>query len=141
MEQEFLYELDPNHSSVFSQAMARAHMDMAAAAGFPPLGYIDQQGGYYYPEPPPMGSMPTTPAHPDDDEQSHHHRGNVGIETILVNGKSKDAKYKCTLCDRTFSRLYNVKSHIRTHENQRPHVCDMCGAKFARYSIDEFDFL
>lgn len=43
-------------------------------------------------------------------------------------------KYPCPHfgCNRTFPRSYNLKSHLLCHSGQKPHVCDMCKAAFAR---------
>ncbi|KAK3843113.1 MAG: A designed zinc finger protein bound To Dna [Linnemannia gamsii] len=35
-------------------------------------------------------------------------------------------------CDKVFARLYNLKSHSRTHTNERPFVCSHCQLSFAR---------
>ncbi|KAF9438672.1 hypothetical protein BGZ76_006045 [Entomortierella beljakovae] len=35
-------------------------------------------------------------------------------------------------CDKVFARLYNLKSHSRTHTDERPFVCDNCQLAFAR---------
>ena len=38
----------------------------------------------------------------------------------------------CRLCGNTYTRAYNLKSHMRTHTNDRPFSCTVCGKKFAR---------
>jgi rubrerythrin len=44
----------------------------------------------------------------------------------------KEPKYECPSCGRIFSRLYNLKSHIRSHQNYRPFKCLLCPASFTR---------
>ncbi|KAI8824338.1 uncharacterized protein EV422DRAFT_519807 [Fimicolochytrium jonesii] len=44
----------------------------------------------------------------------------------------KDGRYPCTHCERSFSRHYNLKSHLRTHENHRPFECTVCDLRFTR---------
>ncbi|KAJ3302449.1 hypothetical protein HDV03_004937 [Kappamyces sp. JEL0829] len=43
-----------------------------------------------------------------------------------------DGKYLCTICGRTFSRSYNLRSHEKIHDTQKPFECGVCGQKFAR---------
>ncbi|KAI7819473.1 hypothetical protein BC939DRAFT_261669 [Gamsiella multidivaricata] len=46
---------------------------------------------------------------------------------IVNNGSSKKrttpAKHKCPQCDKYFTRPFNLKSHQRTHTQERPFVC------------------
>jgi hypothetical protein len=42
------------------------------------------------------------------------------------------ATFQCTLCPKRFTRAYNLRSHFRTHTDERPFVCTVCGKAFAR---------
>ncbi|ORY07435.1 hypothetical protein K493DRAFT_273441 [Basidiobolus meristosporus CBS 931.73] len=43
-------------------------------------------------------------------------------------------QYSCTICDKTFGRLDNLKRHYRTHTGERPFYCTHpnCQKSFAR---------
>lgn len=40
--------------------------------------------------------------------------------------------FECDLCDKKFTRAYNLRSHKRTHTNERPYACSVCDKAFAR---------
>lgn len=42
------------------------------------------------------------------------------------------ATFQCTLCPKRFTRAYNLRSHLRTHTDERPFECTVCGKAFAR---------
>lgn len=42
------------------------------------------------------------------------------------------ATFACDLCTKRFTRAYNLRSHLRTHTDERPFVCTVCGKAFAR---------
>ncbi|KAL5596811.1 hypothetical protein BROUX41_006505 [Berkeleyomyces rouxiae] len=53
------------------------------------------------------------------------------------NGNSRrvqkhPATFQCTLCPKRFTRAYNLRSHLRTHTDERPFVCTVCSKAFAR---------
>lgn len=47
-------------------------------------------------------------------------------------GQKHPATFQCTLCPKRFTRAYNLRSHLRTHTDERPFVCTVCGKAFAR---------
>ena len=42
------------------------------------------------------------------------------------------ATFQCPRCSKRFTRAYNLRSHLRTHTDERPFVCTVCGKAFAR---------
>lgn len=53
--------------------------------------------------------------------------GSNGVRT-----QKHPATFQCTLCPKRFTRAYNLRSHLRTHTDERPFVCTVCGKAFAR---------
>jgi uncharacterized Zn-finger protein len=42
------------------------------------------------------------------------------------------ATFQCNLCPKRFTRAYNLRSHLRTHTDERPFLCAVCGKAFSR---------
>ena len=62
----------------------------------------------------------------------------MGIKKELPDGNNEKSSgdknlHKCSTCDATFSKLSNLKCHIRqVHEDTRPYECTECDQKFKR---------
>ena len=69
-----------------------------------------------FPEDPPPPPSPTQQTQPRAQTRSRRQK--------TVNS--------CPMCNKTYTRAYNLKSHILTHANERPFVCETCGKSFAR---------
>ncbi|KAJ3192414.1 Metallothionein expression activator, partial [Dinochytrium kinnereticum] len=58
--------------------------------------------------------------------------GTHAAEDMHPNAVSK--MYHCPHdgCDKTFTRRYNLQSHLRCHSGERPFTCRFCTATFSR---------
>ncbi|KAJ3358987.1 hypothetical protein HDU91_005053 [Kappamyces sp. JEL0680] len=54
--------------------------------------------------------------------------------SVCSNASSSDKTFTCSHpgCDRTFSRIQNLRSHMRCHLLTTPHNCKTCGLGFRR---------
>lgn len=57
---------------------------------------------------------------------------NLSGSTKKRLSQKNPATFVCELCGKRFTRPYNLKSHLRTHTNERPFECSICGKAFAR---------
>lgn len=56
----------------------------------------------------------------------------TGAGTGTSRVQKHPATFQCNLCPKKFTRAYNLRSHLRTHTDERPFVCTVCGKAFAR---------
>ena len=59
-------------------------------------------------------------------------RPNAGPNAGNTRVQKHPATFQCHLCPKRFTRAYNLRSHLRTHTDERPFVCTVCGKAFAR---------
>lgn len=86
-------------------------------------------------------------SHYDDDDDKYLEEGHLGDGTdserrkmLYLAAPARLAKstqknpsiYECHLCSKRFTRPYNLKSHLRTHTDDRPFICTICNKAFAR---------
>ncbi|KAL7933255.1 hypothetical protein V8C35DRAFT_305329 [Trichoderma chlorosporum] len=48
--------------------------------------------------------------------------------------RPRQTEHRCPICSRTFTRRFNLTSHLLTHGQTREHECYQCGRSFARLS-------
>jgi uncharacterized Zn-finger protein len=48
------------------------------------------------------------------------------------NEKKSIAPFQCHLCPKRYTRAYNLRSHLRTHDAARRHACTTCTETFAQ---------
>ncbi|KAI0445764.1 hypothetical protein F4803DRAFT_107245 [Xylaria telfairii] len=51
---------------------------------------------------------------------------------ITKTAQKRLVTFQCTLCPLKFTRAYNLRSHLRTHTDERPFLCGICGKAFTR---------
>ena len=59
----------------------------------------------------------------------------VSVEAAVPNlaGEAvKTATHQCSICAKTFTRPFNLRNHVRSHQGERSHACVTCGKAFVR---------
>ncbi|XP_038210808.1 zinc finger protein 431-like isoform X2 [Zerene cesonia] len=60
-------------------------------------------------------------------------RGHLNAH-IKIHFPNPDAAYKCDHCTAVFTQQTRLVSHMSTHTDNRPHICDICQRNFKRPS-------
>jgi len=53
-----------------------------------------------------------------------------GSDDTLVLAKTRERSFACDVCDRKFTKSYNLKNHLRVHTGERPFTCSVCDKRF-----------
>lgn len=69
-----------------------------------------------------------------DDERNHTAELDdfVDLSRSQTRKSELPATFKCTSCPKVFTRAYSLRSHLRTHCEERPFVCTVCGKAFSK---------
>ncbi|KAF9903797.1 hypothetical protein EC991_003355 [Linnemannia zychae] len=125
-----LHTLIVNSGIEFSD-LGVANAELLGAA--PPLGQFPAQGSQFGTAQDPATPKPL-PAVPRKKRRPATTSAAASEKNTAASIPEGAASFPCEFagCNKVFARLYNLKSHSKTHTNERPFVCVHCDLAFAR---------
>ncbi|KAF7196798.1 Vegetative incompatibility protein HET-E-1 [Pseudocercospora fuligena] len=60
----------------------------------------------------------------------------------LKRARREKAVFQCSICSKRFARGYNLRSHMQSHNGEKPYQCSICGKPFQRqYDVKRHEAL
>ncbi|KAJ3027695.1 hypothetical protein HDV00_010930 [Rhizophlyctis rosea] len=89
-----------------------------------------QQQQHHHIHPP----TPQPQSHPPPPTQQHQTQHQQSSSQPTTQSDKPKPQFPCSYpdCPRIFGRLQNLRSHLKTHTNERPYACDLCPSRFRR---------
>ncbi|XP_053557410.1 zinc finger protein 366 [Bombina bombina] len=74
-----------------------------------------------------------------EEKEDHKHKAervdvNVQIDDSFYVSVGDQKRWKCPMCDKSYTSKYNLVTHILGHSGIKPHACTRCGKLFKQLS-------
>lgn len=50
----------------------------------------------------------------------------------ILQMHQEGSRFKCEVCQKMFGKLHSMKRHMKSHDDERPFACDICGNRYFR---------
>ncbi|KAF9918702.1 hypothetical protein BX616_006589 [Lobosporangium transversale] len=100
----------------------------------PPVGHFPAQGSDFGSSQDPAAPESRTDTEATAPPRKKRKTGGSSKQNTAASIPEGSPSFPCTFpgCEKVFARLYNLKSHSRTHTDERPFVCSSCKLAFSR---------